>query len=96
MQTLSTRQARQQFSHLVDSVFYTHEPVRIQRNKQSKAWLISDSWMQRLLQYLIDHEPALADTLAIEWSEDIQSILAADDMAAQRGEVYPFASILEE
>ena len=97
MATLTTDEARKNFSKLIELAFYKNQLTRVKRNKKPMAWIVGDPFMQKIGQfvdYLIEHEPALADTLAITLDDDIREAIEAStkevkDPAASCGALVP-------
>lgn len=62
MDTYSVRDARRQFTDLINRVHYGQAQVRISRHGKVMARLVSDSFMQRL-ERLVADDPKIADKL---------------------------------
>ncbi|MCZ7545100.1 MAG: type II toxin-antitoxin system Phd/YefM family antitoxin [Anaerolineae bacterium] len=99
MTTVSTHEARRNFSELLELAFYKNEQIRISRNKKPMARLVGEPFMQtveKLIDYIIEQHPTLADTLAIELDEEIQAIIERGREEYKAGKAMPIESILED
>jgi len=99
MPTVSSNEARRDFSQLVERAYYKNEAIRVQRNKRDMAWIVGEPYMQRLqhaVKLLIEKDPAYADTLAIEMNPKLQKII--DDAMAdiESGRVIPLEDVFKD
>ena len=99
MTTVSSYEARQNFARLIELAFYKNEYVRVKRNNKPIAWIVGEPFMQRLGQfvdYLIEHEPALADTLAISLDDEIRDAISEGSEEVKAGKHIPLANVLTD
>ena len=99
MSTVTTDEARKNFSKLIELAFYKNQLTRVKRNKTPMAWIVGEPFMQRLGQfvdYLIEHEPALADTLAITLDDDIREAIETGTKEVKDGKLIPIRNILDD
>ena len=97
MTTVSTYEARQNFAKLIELAFYKNEHVRVKRNNKPIAWIVGEPFMQRLsrfVEYLIENEPALADTLAITLDDDIREAIEQGSEDIKEGNILPIEDVL--
>lgn len=96
--TISTDEARKNFSELVSRAYFSGKQTAITRNNQPMAWIVGEPFMQGLREFieLLEHEnPSLADTLAIMLSDNLRREIEQSADEAERGEVVSFESILD-
>ena len=99
MTTISTYQARQNFAKLLELAFYKNEHFRVKRNNKAIAWIVGEPFMQRLsqfIEYLIEREPALADTLAITLDDDIREAIERGSNEVKAGNFTPIEDVLTD
>lgn len=99
MTTVSTYEARRNLSGLLELAFYRNEQIRIKRNKKPMARIVGEPLMQtveKLIDYIIEHEPALADTLAIMLDDEIREVIEQGTKDARAGKLLPIESILDD
>ena len=99
MRSIKTREARQRIAELLELAFYKNEQFVIQRDKRPMARLVGEPYMQKLeqfLEHLIEHEPALADTLAIMLNDDVREVIEKGTEEVAAGQTVPLESILDD
>ena len=99
MTPLSAEEARRRFSEVVSEAFYQGKKTPIARNNKPVAWIVGDPFMQGLFnffEYLIEEQPALADTLALLVDEKLRGELERGMEEYERGEAVPLESILDD
>jgi hypothetical protein len=99
MTTVSTYEARQNFARLIELAFYRNAQFRVKRNNRPIAWIVGEPFMQRLSQfvdYLMEHEPILADTLAIDLDDDIREALEQGSEEVKAGKFIPIDDVLND
>lgn len=63
------------------------------------AWIVSEPFMEtvvNLIDHIIDHEPSLADTLALMVNEDAQTVIKQGTQEKREGKILPLESILDD
>jgi hypothetical protein len=99
MTTVSAHEARQKFAELLELAFYKNAQIRIERNKKPMAWIVGEPFMKVLdsvIDHLIEHEPAIADTLAIMIDDEIRTVIEQGIQEIKAGKLIPIESILNE
>jgi PHD/YefM family antitoxin component YafN of YafNO toxin-antitoxin module len=97
--SVSTHQARREFSQLLEQVHYTDQSVEIRRNKRPMAWLVGTDFIERynkLIEYISEHKPGLAETLAVMLDDDLMRTLREGRAAVAKGETLPIESIFDD
>lgn len=98
MTTVSTYEARQNLAKLLELAFYKGEKIKVERNKRAMAWIVGDPTMraiEHLIDYIIEHEPALADTLAILMDKEIMEAIRQGTREVEEGKTIPLEKALE-
>jgi hypothetical protein len=101
MQTtdIPSLEARQKLGELLERVYYQNAQFRITRKEKPMAWLVSEPFMEtvaNLIDYVIDREPAMADTLALMVNTDAQQIFEQGTQELREGKLVPLESILDD
>ena len=99
MPTVSAYEARQNFAELLELAFYKDKQFLIRRNKKPMARLVGEPFMasvSRLVDYIMEHEPTLADTLAIELDDGIRKAITRSRKEAKQGKLVPIETILND
>ena len=99
MTSISTHEARRDFARLVELVHYKNQAIQIRRNKRPMAWLVGQPFMRamsRVLKYLVRHEPALADTLAITLNNEWLSAIEQGTAEVDTGKTIPIEQALND
>jgi PHD/YefM family antitoxin component YafN of YafNO toxin-antitoxin module len=99
MTTVSTYEARQNFAKLIELAFYKNEQFRVKRNNKPFAWIVGEPFMQRLgqfVEYLTEHEPILADTLAIDLDDEIREAIEEGSKEVKAGKFMPIEDVLKD
>ncbi|MBZ0099225.1 MAG: type II toxin-antitoxin system Phd/YefM family antitoxin [Taibaiella sp.] len=99
MTTVSTYEARQNFSKLIELAFYRNEHFRVKRNNKPIAWIVGEPFMQRLgryVEYLIENEPILADTLAIALDDDIRDAIEQGSEEVKDAQFIPLDDVVTD
>lgn len=97
MTSIQAHKARQNFSELIEKAFYQNKLTRIKRNNKPIAWIVGEPFMQKIstmIDYIIENDPELADTLAIQFDDEIRSIINASIEEAEAGKTIPLTDIL--
>ena len=92
-------QARQKLGELLERVYYQDQRFRISRKNKPMAWLVGDPFVDtvsKLVDHIIENEPALADSLAITLDDEIRSIIEQGTKERKAGKLLPFDSILDD
>jgi hypothetical protein len=91
-------EARQKLGELLERVYYQNAQFRITRKEKPMAWLVSEPFMETvvsLIDYVIDREPAIADTLALMVNSDAQQVLEQGTEELRDGKLVSLDSILD-
>jgi hypothetical protein len=99
MTTVSAHEARQKFAELIELAFYKNAQIRIERNKKPMAWIVGEPFMKvidSVIDHIIEHEPAIADTLAIMLDDNIRAVIEQGTREIKEGKLIPIESILDE
>ena len=92
-------EARNRFGELLDVVFYKGAQFQISRKRKALGWLVGDPFMKsmtKLIDYIMEHEPTLADTIAINLDEQLQSVLERGKKEVKAGKTVPIETILDD
>jgi len=98
MTTVSTHEFRKRLSELLELAYYKNEPVHISRSGKPMARLVGEPTMQALeeiIDYIIENDPALADTLAIMVDDDIRDAIMQGRKEWEAGERIPIEEALK-
>ena len=99
MTTVSTHQARKNLAQLIELAFYKAEKIQVKRNNRAMAWIVGEPFMDavgKMVDYLIENEPALADTLAIMVDDKIRQTIEQGVKESRAGEYVPIETILDD
>lgn len=95
--TIQALDARQRLGELLELVYYQGKRFRIARKDKSMAWIVGEPFMveiSRIVDHIIVHEPALADTLAITLDHHLQSAITQGTQEVKERKTVPVESIL--
>ena len=84
---------------LMNQVYYGGTQVRINRRKKAMVRLVSEPFMQelsKLIDYIIEKEPALADTLTLILDDNSRQKIEQSAKEADNGKKVPLESILND
>ena len=99
MTTVSTHQARENLAKLIELAFYKAEKIQVKRNNRPMAWIVGEPFMDavgQVVDYLIENEPAIADTLAIMVDDKIRQTIEQGVKESRAGEYVPIETILDD
>lgn len=101
MQTepIRAQDARSHLGDLLNQVYYQNKQFQINRKDKPMAWLVGQNFMEmagQAIDYIIEHKPALADTMAIMLDDEMRSVIDNNKKEMASEERLPLASILEE
>lgn len=91
--------ARQRFGELLDLSYYQGKQFQIMRKDKPMAWIVSQPFMDgysQVIDYIIEHKPELADTLAIMLDGEIRDIIEKGTQEVEAGDLLPLSSILDD
>ena len=97
--TIQALEARHRFGELLELAYYKDRQFRITRKGKPMAWLVGESFMKevgRIIDHIIEHEPALADTLALTLDDELRAIIEQGTREVKAGKTVPIESILDE
>ncbi len=97
--TIPALDARRQLGELLERVYYQNQQFRIMRKDKPMAWLVGDTFMEHVataIDYIIDHDPVLADSLALSLNTELQYLLEQGTKEREEGKLVPLESILDE
>lgn len=95
--TIQAIEARQKFGELLERVYYQNKSYRIARKDKPMGWLVGDAFVEqvsRLVDYIIENEPALADTLTILLDADIRETIEQARRDWKDGKRIPLDNVL--
>src|SRR6476620_5369370 len=87
---ISVHEARNHLSELIQQAHYLGKPFVLTRGKKPMAAIIGTQEFGRILELIETYDPALADTLAIMTSPEVEDLLEQGEAAIQKGELVPF------
>ena len=101
MQTkqIGAMEARERLGELMEHAFYKGAQFRIARKNRPMAWLVGEPFMKALnkfLDYIMEHKPALADTLAITLDNEIRDVIEQGTKDIKADKIVPLETILDE
>jgi len=88
--------ARKNLGELLDRAYYQGTPFLVTRGKRTVAAVVGAKEFQSYLKYLEEHDPGLADTLAIMSSPEVQAILEEGEAAIKAGDVVPLEEVMSD
>ena len=89
-------QARKHLGELIQQAHYKSRPFILTRNKKPMAALIGTDVFESYLEWLEQHNPGLADTLAIMCNPDVQKAIDAGDRDVAEGRTVPIETLLDD
>lgn len=99
MTSISAHEARTKFAEFVERAFYQNQKFQVKRNDKAMAWIVGEPFMiavDQMVDYLITHEPAVADTLAIMLDDDLRQMIEQGNQEIKEGKTLPLESILDD
>lgn len=87
---ISVNQARDHLGELIQQAHYLGKPFVLTRGKKPMAAIIGTQEFGRILELIETYDPALADTLALMTSPELEDVLKQGDEAIRTGEMVPF------
>ncbi|HCS78890.1 TPA: hypothetical protein DIV55_04050 [Patescibacteria group bacterium] len=101
MQTtdIQALEARRKFGELLERVYYQNVKFRITRKDKPMAYLVGNEYVQTvntIIDYIIENEPALSDTLALTLNKEFQEIVKQGTKEIKAGKLIPIETILED
>lgn len=97
-QAVQPQDASRQIGKLLDQVHYQNKPLQIESEENPTAWLVGENFMQivgEAIEYMIEHNPSLADTMAITLDDEIREAIEESRKELAEGKKIPLESILE-
>lgn len=91
--SISTMQLRQQLGEVLERVYYQFQQFRVLRKDKPMARLVNEEYMQAI-DYLIESDPALADTIALMLNDEATDILKHGKQEWSSGERIPLEEAL--
>jgi hypothetical protein len=91
--------ARQHLGELLELAHYKNHLFRISRKNKAMGWLVGIEFMQAisgLLEHIIEHHPALADTLTLSLDDHIRAVIEEGTKEVKEGKRLPIGVILED
>lgn len=88
--------ARKNLGELLDRAFYQGTPFLVTRGRKAVAAVVGAKEFQSYLNYLEEHDPGLADTLAIMSNPEVQTILEEGEAAIKAGDVVLLEKVLSD
>ena len=99
MTVVSADEARRHFATLLETAFYQNVRIHIKRNNKPMAWLVGEPYMaalDQIIAQLVEHHPALADTLAISLDDDLRHVIEQGTEEVKAGRTIPIERLLDE
>ena len=93
--TVTTVEAKQNISKLMELAFYKGEQIRITRGKRPMAWLVGEPFMDAL-QRILENNPGLVETLEIMLDPDAMAAIEQGTADVEAGKTIPVAEVLDE
>ena len=87
--TLQISEARGKLGELVNEAYYTGKPFQLAKGNKAMAMLIGTKEFGEMLRIIEEHDPGLADTLAIMSNPDVQAIIEAGEKDQKEGNLIP-------
>lgn len=97
MKEVSTQQARDNLTQLMELAFYKNERILVKRNKRPMAWLVGQRYIKvfdALVTYVVNHQPELADALALELDSDMMAQIEQSRQEMKAGKLIPLEEAL--
>ncbi len=97
--TIPALEARRRLGELLELSYYQGKQFRIARKDKPMAWIVGGPSMEiynQAIDYIIEHKPELADTLAISLDNELRGFIERGIKEAETGELHPIESILDE
>lgn len=99
VQDISTMTLREKMGDIFNRVFYRADGYRVQRKGETLGYIVSENYVNKvgqMIDYLIENEPALADTLALQANDDIRDLITQSMQEIEQGNMVPLESILDD
>ena len=96
--TIQALDARQRLGELLELAYYKGEQFRIARKDKPLAWIVGEPFMKvvsQAIDYVIEHEPTLADSLAITLDDEIRAVINEGTKEVKAGKLVALKTILD-
>jgi antitoxin (DNA-binding transcriptional repressor) of toxin-antitoxin stability system len=96
--TIQAMDARQRLGELLELVYYKGKRFRIARKNKPMAWIVGEPFMKAVgqaIDHIIEHEPAVADSLAITFDDEIRNLIEKGSKEIKEKKIVPIESIIE-
>ncbi len=97
--TIQAIEARHNLGELLERVYYQKKAYRIARRNKAMGWLVGDEFIDavgKMVDYIIENEPVLADTLAIMLDDEIRSVIERGTKEREEGKLIPLSEALSQ
>jgi hypothetical protein len=88
--------ARKNLSELVNQAYYEDRLFGIAKGKKSMGAFVGAKLWKDIIRVIEEHDPSLADTLAIMADPELQKLLEEGDESIRRGEGIPWEQVVTE
>lgn len=89
-------EARKQLGELVNEAYYTGKPIQLSKGNKPMAMLIGTKEFAEMLKIIEEHDPGLADTLAIMTNPEVQAILDEGEENRKAGKTIPLEELMRD
>jgi prevent-host-death family protein len=97
MQTpIQISEARKVLGELVNQAYYEGKPIQLVKGSKPMATMIGNREFAEILKVLEEHDPGLADTLAIMSNPEIEALLEEGDENIKQGKGIPLERWLDD
>lgn len=97
--SVSTKEAKNNFSRLIELAHFKNRQIEIRRNQRPMAWLVGTSFMQavgQLLEYAGKHKVGWAETVEVLSDPELMAAIEEGQEAVRAGKTLPIEQALEE
>jgi len=97
--TIQAIEARHNLGELLERVYYQNKVYRIARKDKPMGWLVGDDFIEafgKMVDYIIENDPVLADTLAIMLDDEIRSAIEQGTKEREEGKLIPLSEALNQ
>ncbi len=97
--SIQALEARSRFGELLELAYYKGMQFRVARKDKPMAWIVGEPFMRsvsQVIDYIIEHEPVLADTLAIMLDNELMEALEQGTKEVKAGKTIPIEKALED
>ena len=96
---VQAKEFRLHLGEYLNRVHYQSKSLRLKRKNKTVAYIINENLMDsiaKIVDQTIEHQPALADSLALSLDDEIRTVIEQGTKELKAGKTLPIESILKD